>query len=64
MANLEEIELTKPEKMLLVRALMEHAYTKKIEFDYATSDSLEEHVCDAERMETECLIRKLITFNF
>lgn len=64
METKEKIELTKPEKMFLVRVLMEYAYDKKIEFDYASGDSLEERICDAERIDAECLIRKLITFNF
>lgn len=64
MENVEKIELNRKEKVFLVRVLMEYAYTKKVELDRASSDSLEERVCDNERMDAELLIKKILTFNF
>lgn len=64
METKEKIEFTRNEKTFLVRVLMEYAYAKKVEYDFASGDSLEERICDKERMNAEDLVKKLITYNF
>ena len=64
MTEKTELSLTRYEKNFLLRVLLEYAYAKKVEYDFASGDSLEERICDKERMNAEELVKKLITYNF